>query len=181
MNEEEEVLSMNEEEGSMYEEEVVLTVMERVVSTTWYGRQLLLSVDIDMKSFFVSVVYGSNQVSSRRQLWIDLRSCFGLVGSNPWILVGDFNTVRRQNEKSDPSHFHASAASDFNSCLEDIEMEDLNSKGLWFTWSNKRTGHNHCSSRLDKKLRRLKPCLRSFNKEFYGDISNEEQNFINLQ
>lgn len=99
-----------------------------VVSKLFTSDQMiLLSVDIDMKSFLVSVVYGSNQVSSRRQLWIDLRSCFGLVGSNPWILVGDFNTVRRQNEKSDPSHFDASAASDFNSCLEDIEMEDLNS------------------------------------------------------
>lgn len=61
---------------------------------------------------------------------MDLRSCFGLVGAHPWILIGDFNPVRRQNEKSDPNLFDANAASEFNCCLEDIEMEDLNSKGL---------------------------------------------------
>lgn len=93
-------------------------------------QMILLSVEIDMKCFFISVTYGFNQVNSRRQLWVDLRSCFGLVGAHPWILIGDFNPVRRQNEKSDPNHFDANAASEFNCCLEDIEMEDLNSKGL---------------------------------------------------
>ncbi|XP_058217415.1 uncharacterized protein LOC131328490 [Rhododendron vialii] len=165
--------------------------------------------------------------------------------------MGDFNIVRWQNEKSDPTHFDVNAGGEFNKCLEDIGMEDLNTKGSWFTWSNKRSGQDHCCSRLDRalvnnqwqnlfketeaavltpgvsdhsplvvslfpykggkkpfkffnfwmnhknfsslltlswcnpvengdnpmlllynKMRRLKPCLREFNKEFYIDIQN---------
>ncbi|KAF7124850.1 hypothetical protein RHSIM_Rhsim12G0100000 [Rhododendron simsii] len=115
-------------------------------------QMILLPAEFDMKSFVISVVYGSNKASSRRQLWDDLRLCFGSFGHQPWILVGDFNTVRRHSEKSDSTHFDASSALDFNNCLEDVEMEDLNSKGLWFTWSNKRTGHDQCSSRLDRAI-----------------------------
>lgn len=40
--------------------------------------------------------------------------------------MGDFNTVRWHNEKSDANHFDNSRAGDFNKCIEDIEMEDLN-------------------------------------------------------
>lgn len=113
---------------------------------------ILISVEIDMKTFLLSVIYGFNQASSRRQLWVDLRSCHGFVGSQPWILVGDFNSVTWQNEKLNPSHFDASAAADFNSCLNDVEVEDLNAKGLWFTWSNRRAGLDHSSSRIDRAL-----------------------------
>ena len=36
----------------------------------------------------------------------------------------------------DEDSFDFSDATDFNSCLEDIDMEDLTSKGFWFTRSN---------------------------------------------
>ncbi|KAF7129874.1 hypothetical protein RHSIM_Rhsim10G0146400 [Rhododendron simsii] len=113
---------------------------------------ILIFVEIDMTTFLFSVIYGFNQATSRRQLWVDLRSCHGIVGSQPWILVGDFNSVRWQNEKSNPSHFDASAAAEFNSCLNDVEVEDLNAKGLWFSWSNRRVGLDHSSSRIDRAL-----------------------------
>lgn len=56
--------------------------------------------------------------------------------------MGDFNDVRRVNEKSEGS----SVADDFNLCLEDIDMEELTSKGFWFTWSNKRRGEANIRS-----------------------------------
>ncbi|KAF7152148.1 hypothetical protein RHSIM_Rhsim01G0276400 [Rhododendron simsii] len=166
------------------------------------------------------IVAWDTQVGSRRQLWDDLRSGIGSVGGQPWIVVGDFNVVRWQHEKSNPHHFDTIATGDFNKYMEDIEMEDLNSKGLRFTWSNKQAGAGHCSCRLDRalvnsywqnvftesqvavlvsgasdhslllswncpmdkvgsptfilyeKLRRLKPCLRNFNGEYYSDIQN---------
>lgn len=85
-------------------------------------------------------------------MWTDLRDGFVSGGTQPWIIIGDFNAVRRQNEKSEPSHFDTTSAGDFNHCMEDIEVEDLNSKGLWFTWSNKRVGQGQSSSRLDRAL-----------------------------
>ncbi|KAG5528509.1 hypothetical protein RHGRI_029259 [Rhododendron griersonianum] len=97
-----------------------------VVSELFKSEQMiLLSVEVDMKSFLLSVVYGSNHVPSRRQLWDDLRICKGFVGSLPWITVGDFNSLRKPYEKSDPCHFDSSAASEFNNCLEDIEDDKI--------------------------------------------------------
>lgn len=113
---------------------------------------MLLSVMVDSRTFALSVVYGFNQAASRRQLWDELRIGFGTVGDLPWIVIGDFNVVRWQNEKSNSSHFDANATGEFNKCIEDIEVEELNSKGLWFTWSNKQVGTGHCSCRLDRAL-----------------------------
>ncbi|KAI8537704.1 hypothetical protein RHMOL_Rhmol09G0045300 [Rhododendron molle] len=214
-------------------------------------QMLLLSVQMDNRCFALSVVYGFNQAGPRKKLWDELRTGFASVGGLPWIVLGDFNVVRWQNEKSNSSHFDANATGDFNNCIEDIEMAELTSKGLWFTWSNKQVGVGHCSCRLDRalvnsqwqseftesevavlvphvsnhspllvtvlpycggrkpfkffnfwmnhkkfsplltqswgcsvdkvgspmfqlyeKLRRLKPCLKKFNKEFYSDIQN---------
>ncbi|KAI8539045.1 hypothetical protein RHMOL_Rhmol09G0150700 [Rhododendron molle] len=107
---------------------------------------------VDTKIFFLSVVHGFNQPSSRRLLWDDLRSSCGFVGAQPWIVISDFNVIRWQNEKSSSSHFDATATCEFNTCIKDIEMEELNSKGLWFTWSNKQISVGHCSCRLDRAL-----------------------------
>ncbi|XP_058216931.1 uncharacterized protein LOC131327817 [Rhododendron vialii] len=115
-------------------------------------QMMLLSVQVENRFFALYVVYGFNQVGPRRQLWDDLRSGFASIGDQPWIVMGDFNVVRWQNEKSNSSYFDANATGEFNSCIEDIEMEELTSKGLWFTWSNKQVGVGHYSCRLDRAL-----------------------------
>lgn len=119
-----------------------------VVTVLFTSEQmLLLSVVImHQKTFIVSYIYGFNQASDRRKLWDELRMGLGLVGNQPWIIVGDFNAVRWQQDKSDPTSFDSASAGEFNCCLEDIGI------GPWFTWSNKRLGNDHCSSRIDRAL-----------------------------
>lgn len=115
-------------------------------------QMMLLSVTMEMKTFVISIVYGFNQAGNRTKLWDDLRTSYSLVGLQPWILMGDFNAVRWQNERSDHGSFDSTSAGDFNTCLEYIGMEDINSTGFWFTWSNRRTGREHCGSRLDRAV-----------------------------
>ncbi|KAI8569419.1 hypothetical protein RHMOL_Rhmol02G0277600 [Rhododendron molle] len=115
-------------------------------------QMLLLSVVMNQKSFVVSFVYGFNQVGAKRQLWDELRMGLGLVGNQPWIVLGDFNAVRWQQERSDPTTFYSASAGEFNCCSEDIGVEELNSTHPWFTWSNKRLGNDHRCSRIDKAL-----------------------------
>ncbi|XP_058185632.1 uncharacterized protein LOC131302856 [Rhododendron vialii] len=54
------------------------------------------------------------------------------------MMFGDFNSVRTHAERVDSDSFDVSSAVDFNECLEDIDMEDMASKGFWFTWTNRR-------------------------------------------
>lgn len=52
------------------------------------------SVEQDMQNFVFTVVYGSNHAGSRRHLWNELRSLHASIGSDPWVIVRDFNIVR---------------------------------------------------------------------------------------
>lgn len=88
--------------------------------------------------FYVSVVYGANAVTEKRVLWDSMRSLFSSIGDFPWIQMGDFNVVCRRSERM--GTFDVATASEFRQCLFAINMEELITRGAWFTWSNRRGG-----------------------------------------
>lgn len=53
-----------------------------------------------LQFFNVTLVYGMNQPTDRGMLWSELRGLHRALGVEPWILLGDFNAVRRVNERS---------------------------------------------------------------------------------
>lgn len=83
-----------------------------------------------LHSFIVTLVYGLNHAGERTILWNELRGLHGSLGSEPWLLLGDFNAVRRVNERSNSVHFDHNVVASFNSCIEDIEIDDLPTKRL---------------------------------------------------
>lgn len=115
-------------------------------------QMVVVSVEmlVEHKCFFASVVYGLNQASERVCLWRDMRSLVPLIGNSAWVQMGDFNVVRRPDERIEG--FDASAADDFNSCITDINMQEMMTKGFWYTWTNKRGGLGNNKSRLDRVL-----------------------------
>lgn len=100
------------------------------------------------KQFYVAIVYGKSIARERAVLWSDLRMLFPSLGNFASVLMGDFNVVRRPDERLEG--FNESAAADFNSCLEDKSMHEMVTKGYWFTWSNKRSGLGDSKSELDR-------------------------------
>ncbi|KAI8527740.1 hypothetical protein RHMOL_Rhmol12G0097800 [Rhododendron molle] len=104
----------------------------------------------DQKLFYVSYVYGQNNMMQRRRLWDNMRVLLPIIGDAPWIQLGDFNVVRKMTERL--VGFDANAAMEFNACLDTIGMDDMPFKGLWFTWSNKRGGGGDIKSKLDRVL-----------------------------
>lgn len=100
--------------------------------------------------FYASVVYGANSLVCRRSLWSAMRCLFSVIGDSPWIQLGDFNVALRSSERM--GDFDSSAAGEFNQCLIDINMEELATRGSWFTWSNKRGGGGANMSRIDRVL-----------------------------
>ncbi|KAF7130791.1 hypothetical protein RHSIM_Rhsim10G0198700 [Rhododendron simsii] len=95
-------------------------------------------------------VYGMNQPIDRGMLWDELRGLHRALGVEPWILLGDFNVVRKVNEQSIIDNFYFTAAAAFNSCIDDIEVDDLPAKGFWFSWSNKSGGLGQNKSRINR-------------------------------
>ncbi|KAH7834595.1 hypothetical protein Vadar_017721 [Vaccinium darrowii] len=115
-------------------------------------QMIAVSVTIlaEHKVFSIFVIYGKNLAHDRLPLWFELCSLFPLLGSTAWALMGDFNVVRKPEERV--SGFDAAATTDFNDCLDNLNMEDMVTKGFWFTWTNKRGGLGDNKSRLDRVL-----------------------------
>ncbi|WMV39523.1 hypothetical protein MTR67_032908 [Solanum verrucosum] len=91
-------------------------------------------------------VYASNDRVEREETWWEVGAARGLfVG--PWILCGDFNTVRYPSEKFNCSRISRSMT-DLSEFIEDIELMDLDLARGEFTW---RKGERHSTvARLDR-------------------------------
>ncbi|XP_022040984.1 uncharacterized protein LOC110943550 [Helianthus annuus] len=83
------------------------------------------------------VVYAANYYVSRRELWNHLGLHKALVGSEPWVMLGDFNSALYLEDKSMGCSSFSASMREFQTCVNDIEMLDLNRSGLHFTWSQK--------------------------------------------
>ncbi|KAM7474108.1 hypothetical protein LguiB_021351 [Lonicera macranthoides] len=79
----------------------------------------------------------------RNELWRDLRRFFLTTECAPWIILGDFNVVRTVDERVGGVEPDQNEMADFNQCLMDIQVQDMCSKGLFFTWIN-HTGEGDC-------------------------------------
>ncbi|GJT83821.1 RNA-directed DNA polymerase, eukaryota, reverse transcriptase zinc-binding domain protein [Tanacetum coccineum] len=86
------------------------------------------------QKFFCSFVYASNSGIERRSLWNDLRSMKRITYGYPWILMGDFNVTLKIEEHSASGSRSSGDMQDFVDCVNDIEVEDVNQAGLFFTW-----------------------------------------------
>ncbi|XP_077232357.1 uncharacterized protein LOC143869093 [Tasmannia lanceolata] len=118
-------------------------------------------------AFTMTSVYAHNYYISRRELWTNLEK---LASSNqtPWIVLGDFNAVRSQEERYGyPPNIVQ--MEEFNSCLTNSALTDLRSVGLNLTWNNKGKLGNLKMAKLDRSL---------VNEEWLHSFPNSYTEFI---
>ncbi|GKE16937.1 hypothetical protein Tco_1424514, partial [Tanacetum coccineum] len=63
------------------------------------------------------------------------QSMLRLVGTISWFLSGDMNVTLAPNEHSVGGSNVSSDMKEFHNCVNNIEMEDINSSGLFYTWT----------------------------------------------
>lgn len=49
--------------------------------------------------FFVSIVCNFNTLTEKKFLWKELTNQSNTFGDKPWVVTGDYNAIRNQNEK----------------------------------------------------------------------------------
>ncbi|GKA49606.1 RNA-directed DNA polymerase, eukaryota, reverse transcriptase zinc-binding domain protein [Tanacetum coccineum] len=98
--------------------------------------------------FFCCFVYAANSRKVRRILWRDLNQLKRIINDNPWVLMGDWNVSLHLEDHSEGGSSKTMDMIKFQECLENIEVEDLNSSGVHFTWVQSR--QNPSSGTLKK-------------------------------
>lgn len=104
--------------------------------------------------FDLSVVYGHNVESRRKDLWAHLVSA-GLRAStsnDAWLVSGDFNSVRLTNEKVGGRKLNSKVLERFNEAITEAGLMDLNLKGWKLSWSNRQGGEGRILGRIDRTL-----------------------------
>ncbi|XP_048611893.1 uncharacterized protein LOC106393218 [Brassica napus] len=115
------------------------------VEITWPSSQ---------SNLIISVIYASNDIDERTNLWAEISSLASsqALDSKPWMILGDFNQIREPAEHSKPQSLNLDKKMrDFNQCLLNANVEDLNFRGTSFTWWNKQK-NSPIAKNLDRCL-----------------------------
>lgn len=106
-------------------------------------------------SYTAIFVYGYNTEIQRRRLWEELVMVteMRLVKETPLVVMGDFNQIRTASEHFSIASYPlpVSGMRDFQECLLDCGLDDLETRGVFFSWSNRRT-EDPILRKLDRAL-----------------------------
>lgn len=105
--------------------------------------------------FCVTVIYAHNCQAARMPLWEKLHQ-LSVTMTKPWVVGGDFNNLLYANECLGGQVVQPSELQAFHDCVlshsHNRQLQDLRSKGAFYTWNNcQRPTHRICS-RLDRTL-----------------------------
>ncbi|KAL9224956.1 hypothetical protein vseg_000931 [Gypsophila vaccaria] len=118
-----------------------------------YGAQYIhmkVFSQIDNRQFLLTMIYAFNGLNERVELWNflkqEVQTCY-----EPWIWLGDFNTVLSPIERLGGSTTKAEMEY-FQECVSICGMKDLNATGALYTWSNKQEATDRVYSCLDRAM-----------------------------
>ncbi|KAK9697826.1 hypothetical protein RND81_08G063700 [Saponaria officinalis] len=100
--------------------------------------------------FSATFVYAFNDALARESLWSALRTISSTV--REWVVLGDFNVVHDVAEKVSNSSHNLNDILAFNACILHCALDDLQSSGCEYTWSNKQDGNARVWCKLDRVL-----------------------------
>ncbi|XP_058757171.1 uncharacterized protein LOC131630409 [Vicia villosa] len=100
--------------------------------------------------FWLTAIYALNQLEYRKGLWlkmIELHRNF----KGPWCAVGDYNNVATSHDRIGGNMIVETEYEDYNNMLGATDLCEMDSKGEFFTWSNKQSA-NPIFSRIDRLI-----------------------------
>ncbi|KAL0451204.1 UNVERIFIED_CONTAM: hypothetical protein Slati_1098500 [Sesamum latifolium] len=123
----------------------VISVYSQMIHCSVLIRHLHISV-------LVSMIYGTNDGVERRQLWDSLVQLVDSIDDEPWLVMGDFNTVADMSEVCGYSGDIRVAMEEFQDCISQTGLITLPMQGDLFTWHNRSTDSRSLWKRLDRML-----------------------------
>ncbi|XP_075083356.1 uncharacterized protein LOC142167099 [Nicotiana tabacum] len=99
----------------------------------------------------LTFVYGYNTIEKRQEIWTQLRQ----IHSNMvevWLVLGDFNTMISVSDRINGNPISQTEVEDFQKCIADNGLGQLNRKGCQWSWCNKREDADIIYSNIDWAL-----------------------------
>ncbi|XP_074278418.1 uncharacterized protein LOC141602008 [Silene latifolia] len=145
----------------------------------------------DGRKFYLTMIYASNDLHERVELW-DFLKQVATNCTDPWLWLGDFNTVLSPVERLGGNTTEIETEQ-FQECVSLCCMDDISATGALYTWSNKQAASDRVYSRLDRAMGNLEwmamygdyiahfhpeglfdhcPCTVRLNTACFSDIEN---------
>ncbi|XP_019258106.1 PREDICTED: uncharacterized protein LOC109236386 [Nicotiana attenuata] len=96
--------------------------------------------------FQFSTIYGLHNINDRKELWEMIRIIEKQV-KEPWLLMGDFNSIFGDEDRMQGRDVLDSETKDFREVVEECNLAELPTIGRSYTWTN-----SHVFSRIDRAL-----------------------------
>uniref|UniRef100_A0A803PDG0 Reverse transcriptase domain-containing protein n=1 Tax=Cannabis sativa TaxID=3483 RepID=A0A803PDG0_CANSA len=116
-------------------------------------------------NFYVSFVYGYNNVDGRNLLWKEMTT---IKVKESWLVLGDFNDILEKGERIGKKESYSH--SKFKECVIECQLEDVKQSGSFFTWKNKQKGEDRVYSKIDRIMA---------NQRWLATFLNAEAMFLN--
>ncbi|XP_035540358.1 uncharacterized protein LOC118344262 [Juglans regia] len=104
----------------------------------------------DAHRVFVTFVYAKCSYVERRELWHDLEEW--TVLDQPWLVLGDFNVIRRDSERVGGNPRPFISMLEFNDCIDRCGLLEVSSSGQRMSWCNGHGGVSRSWAKLDRVL-----------------------------
>lgn len=102
----------------------------------------------------VTFVYGLHTVVYKTNMWDKMRE-LQINESIPWIILGDFNIVVTILDRVNGLPMLKTEAHDFQQCIHDLHLGQLNRRGCEFSRCNKIEANNRIYSNIDWAFRNI--------------------------
>ncbi|XP_026453345.1 uncharacterized protein LOC113354130 [Papaver somniferum] len=121
----------------------------------------------------ISFVHASYLLISRSRLW---RKLNGANIDIPWLVMGDFNCVLRNEEKKGGLEPRLSATNEFSDWMDDNNFFEVDSLGTTFTWENGKSGVQIIITKLDHAIINEAWLTKFENWRYFIRVVNESWN-----
>ncbi|KAF1891085.1 hypothetical protein Lal_00001224 [Lupinus albus] len=115
------------------------------------SQHISFSIQVNNKLLQFCAIYASTNYLVRRQLWQEVQSIM-LVNPGPWCCIGNFNVVIGAHECRSSTLPARLPIEEFKHFIEVGNLISLPTRGVDFTWSNRRRGVALTEKRLDISL-----------------------------
>jgi exonuclease III len=101
---------------------------------------------------YITNVYGPTRRGDKEAFLQHLEWISNHISSQRWILGGDFNMITGLEEKKGGTRMLGNDREHFNQIIGLLNLIDVETNNRPFTWSNRHSGAQHVSNRLDRFL-----------------------------